>query len=92
MIDGLYFDRSGWVTSKPKKCNYLQPQTIQSTEYVYDSKGRIKTKISHYTGTTITQSFEYSGKTRTEIINTIYDPAYYPDPQNNSTKSVTEYF
>lgn len=92
LIDGLYFSRSGFVKSKPKKSYDLQSQNMQSTEYVYDSKGHLKTIISHNNGSTTTTSFEYSGKTRTETTNTIYDPAYYPNSQNYSTKSVTEYF
>lgn len=87
LVDGLYFDRNGQVSSKPKKSS-----GDPSTEYRYDDQGREKTRIYYAKGYTTTYGYSYSGKNVTSIQTTEYDPSVYPDSKNTSSTSVIEYY
>ena len=88
LVDGLYFDRNGFVSSKPKKSS-----GDPSTEYRYDGQGRCLEQAVYYSlGTTVRLTYSYSGKNVTEIHTTEYDPSVYPDSKNTSRTIVTEYY
>lgn len=87
LVDGLYFDRNGQVSSKPKKSS-----GDPSTEYRYDGQGRCLGQAMYSSGMTLRTTYSYSGKNVTEIHTTEYDPSVYPDSKNTSSTKVTEYY
>lgn len=91
LVDGLYFNRGGWVNSKMKR-ETGDGSGFSLIEYRYDDQGRKKTQIYYAKGQTITYEYSYSGKNVTEIHTTEYDPSVYPDSKNTSSTTVTEYY
>lgn len=102
LIDGLYFNRSGAVSSKPIKItankisgNHVVPEYTYT--YVYDNKGRIKqitmyvSDISGISGYKTVSTYEYSGKKVIATMALIHDNDNYSD-SNYTTQSVTEYY
>lgn len=88
LVDGLYFSRGGYVSSKLKK----QTSGDAPIEYHYDSQGRLKAQKTNGKGFTITNEYSYSGKTVTFTQATIYDPSVYPNSKNTSGTAVIEYY
>lgn len=84
LVDGLYFDRNGFVSSKIR--------TRTGMEYRYDSQGRCLWWGTYGSGIKTRVTFSYSGKNVTEIHTTEYDPSVYPDSKNTSSTSVIEYY
>ena len=91
LVDGLYFDRNGQVSSKPKR-QTGDESGFSLVEYRYDNQGREKTRIYYAKGYTTTYGYSYSGKNVTSIQTTEYDPSVYPDSKNTSSTTVTEYY
>lgn len=95
-IDGMYFDRDGFVNSPAKKSNYVVGGT-SNTEYYYDDDGRIsrtvQTTISESATTIFTNEFEYSYK---KIVTTSTMEIDYTDSRLDESKTVstlvTEYY
>lgn len=85
-VDGLYFSRAGYVTSKYKR-------GITQDDYsYYDEHGRIIRTERHSNGYSIITTYEYSGKTVTCTISQIYDPSVFPNLENSTTTTVYEYY
>lgn len=61
LVDGLYFSRGGYVTSKPKIMKVTSPYGETIYTYTYDNQGR----ISRYQTEGQNTKYEYSGKTVT---------------------------
>ena len=63
LVDGLYFNRAGIVTSKPKIMKGISSfgETIHTYTYTYDNQGR----MSRYQTVGLDVKYEYSGKTVT---------------------------
>lgn len=89
LIDGLYFNRSGMVSSKIKFQNIRE-----NIEYLYDSQGRfIGYPPQTVNGVTTTTSITYSGKTVTHTQTSTYEPELYPNqPEERVTQYTIEYY
>lgn len=83
-VDGLWFSRAGYVSSKPKNVNGL--------EYTYDELGRVKSYVNKLNGITLTSTYSYSDKKMTTTTTYEYDPEVYPNSKNSTTTSVSEYY
>ncbi len=85
-VDGLYFSRNGIVSSKYKR-------GITHDEYsYYDEHGRIIRTENHSNGYSIITTYEYSGKTVTRALSSIYDPSVFPNSENTTTTTINEYY
>lgn len=95
-MDGMYFDRDGYVNSPAKKSRSAA-EGSWNWEYYYDDEGRIsktvQTSISESVTSTITCEFEYSYK---KIVTTTTTEIDYTDSSLHDSKSilsnVTEYY
>lgn len=90
-IDGLYFSRAGFASSKVKKyIQSIQDMTYEE-EYIYDNKGRLLQRINYNynSGMKSTTTYEYSGKKVIQTTVVTYDnsPAF-----NGTSQIVTEYY
>ena len=88
-VDGLYFNRAGYVTSKQK--SHIIDNT-STTEYYYDDHGRISRYECQANGFSIIYTYKYSGKTVTYTANTIYDPTVHPNLESTTSTIVYEYY
>ncbi len=88
LIDGLYFNRAGMVSSK------IKSQDLRGNiEFLYDSQGRfIGYPPTTINGITTTTSITYSGKTVTHTNTSTYDPGLYPNQPEERTQYTTEYY
>lgn len=90
-MDGMYFDRDGYVNSPAKKSIYVAGGS-SNTEYYYDDEGRIlktvQTSISESATTIFTCEFEYSYK---KIVTTQTMEINYTDSRLDDSKSVSSY-
>ena len=87
-VGDLYFDRDGYVSSKPIQCfndNY-------TSSFIYDSEGRISKIIDAYDGHTQIHEYTYSEKNVTYTFKMEYDPVVYPSQSNYESTTVTEYY
>lgn len=81
-VDGLYFSRAGYVTSKPKR----MVSNDYTYDYYYDNQGRqIRYKYKYGDNTQIVTS-EYSGKKVTTTTNQIING------QSTTSTTVYEYY
>ena len=90
-IDGLYFNRNGFVSSKPIKSTDFDSNGKTGTEtiYVYDNQGRVQQYTFQSSDYKIVYTYKYSGK---KVIST-RTTTYYNIPNANSTiQTVTEYY
>ena len=87
-IDGLYFNRNGYVSSKPIKTTYFDSNGKTTLEfiYVYDNQGRVQQYTYQSLDMKQVNTYKYSGKkiieTQTVTINN----------NPNTTQIVTEYY
>lgn len=87
-IDGLYFNRNGYVSSKPIKTTYFDSngKTTFESIYVYDNQGRVQQYTYQSLDMKQVNTYKYSGKkiieTQTVTINN----------NPNTTQIVTEYY
>ena len=87
-IDGLYFNRNGYVSSKPIKTTYFDSNGKTTLEfiYVYDNQGRVQQYTYQSLDKKQVNTYKYSGKkiieTQTVTINN----------NPNTTQIVTEYY
>lgn len=91
LIDGLYFNRNGNVSSKPVKITYLDSNGKTTVEfiYVYDNQGRVQQYTYQSLGIKQVNTYKYSGKK--VIITTTTTHDNNPD-LNSTSQSVTEYY
>lgn len=90
-IDGLYFNRNGYVSSKPIKTTYLDSngKTTDEIIYVYDNQGRLQQYASQSSEYKSVITYKYSGKKVISTTTTTFDN----NPNLNSTRqTVTEYY
>lgn len=90
-MDGMYFDRDGYVNSPVKKSRSAA-EGSWNWEYYYDDEGRIsktvQTSISESATSTITCEFEYSYK---KIVTTTTTEIDYTDSSLHDSKSILSY-
>lgn len=89
-IDGLYFNRNGYVSSKPIKTTYLDSngKTTDEIIYVYDNQGRVQQYTYQSLGMKQVNTYKYSGK---KIIVTQTVTVNNNPNANSTTQIVTEY-
>lgn len=89
-IDGLYFNRNGYVSSKPIKTTYLDSngKTTDEIIYVYDNQGRVQQYTCQSLGMKQVNTYKYSGK---KIIVTQTVTVNNNPNANSTTQIVTEY-
>ncbi len=87
-VDGLYFSRDGFVGSKLKR---YSTDTF-TDDYYYDKYGRRIRGEYHSNGSSSITTYEYSGKTVTLTLNTIWDPTLHPNLENSTSTTVYEYY
>ena len=89
-IDGLYFNRNGYVSSKPIKTTYLDSngKTTDEIIYVYDKQGRVQQYTYQSLGMKQVNTYKYSGK---KIIVTQTVTVNNNPNANSTTQIVTEY-
>ena len=88
-IDGLYFDRNGYVSSKPIKSTDFDSNGKTTTETIYDNQGRVQQYTLQTSDWKAVYTYKYSGK---KVIST-RTTTYYNIPNANSTiQTVTEYY
>lgn len=90
-IDGLYFNRNGYVSSKPIKTTYLDSngKTTDEIIYVYDNQGRVQQYTYQSLGMKQVNTYKYSGK---KIIVTHTVTVNNNPNANSTTQIVTEYY
>lgn len=90
-IDGLYFNRNGYVSSKPIKTTYLDSngKTTDEIIYVYDNQGRVQQYTYQSLGMKQVNTYKYSGK---KIIVTQTVTVNNNPNANSTTQIVTEYY
>ena len=90
-IDGLYFNRNGYVSSKPIKTTYLDSngKTTNEIIYVYDNQGRVQQYTYQSLGMKQVNTYKYSGK---KIIVTHTVTVNNNPNANSTTQIVTEYY
>lgn len=91
LIDGLYFNRNGLVSSKPIKITNFDSngKTIYEYIYIYDNQGRVQQYTSQSSDHKIVYTYKYSGK---KVIST-QTITYNNNPNlNSTTQIVTEYY
>ena len=90
-IDGLYFNRNGYVSSKPIKTTSFDSngKTIGEIIYVYDNQGRMQQQITQSPGCKSVITYKYSRKKVFSTHTTTYDD--YPN-LNSTAQGVTEYY
>lgn len=85
-IDGLYFNRNGYVSSKPIKTTYFDSNGKTTLEFIYDNQGRVQQYTYQSLDMKQVNTYKYSGKkiieTQTVTINN----------NPNTTQIVTEYY
>lgn len=89
LIDGLYFNRAGSVSSKPKAIT-VDGKAPMEYMYVYDNKGRIQQQTTYLVNVwRMITTYEYYDKKVITTAVTTYDnsPAL-----NTTSKTVTEYY
>lgn len=89
LIDGLYFNRAGSVSSKLKAIT-VDGNAPMEYMYVYDNKGRIQQQTTYLiNGWRMITTYEYYDKKVITTAVTTYDnsPAL-----NTTSKTVTEYY
>lgn len=90
LIDGLYFSRTGYVSSKSKRWS----SDSYDYTYEYDEQGRIQKQtmtmyvdgLTYSNGTTV---YNYSGKTVTIISTTTYTN---PEKEGYTSTTIYEYY
>ena len=88
-IDGLYFDRNGYVSSKPIKSTDFDSNGKTTTETIYVYQGRVQQYTLQTSDWKAVYTYKYSGK---KVIST-RTTTYYNIPNANSTiQTVTEYY
>lgn len=89
LIDGLYFNRNGHVSSRIKLIESQQTPT----DHIYDEQGRLSAVCTApVNGTSSVATYEYSGKVVTCTYNILYDKDIYPDKEPMSITTVYEYY
>lgn len=89
LIDGLYFNRSGHVSSRIKLIESQQTPT----DHIYDEQGRLSAVCTApVNGTSSVATYEYSGKVVTCTYNILYDKDIHPDKEPMSITTVYEYY
>ena len=91
LIDGLYFNRNGYVSSKPIKTTHLDSngKTTYEFIYVYDNQGRLQQLTQQSSSYKMVSTYKYSGKKviQTTVITYDNSPAF-----NGTSQIVTEYY
>lgn len=90
-IDGLYFNRNGYVSSKPIKTTNFDSngKTIIEMLYVYDNQGRVQQYTYQSLGYKQVNTYKYSGK---KVITTTTTTDDNNPNLNLTSQTITEYY